>query len=120
MAGVAFAVEGDGVGFATESYAASALYTTLASLSCVLSRIRRDSARRRLRSAARDRRAGNSSRVECGSSESGGSVRSFPEFGDDTAPRAHAPCPYPQATWPDRRQRKTSHCLREALAGARR
>jgi hypothetical protein len=31
MAGVAFAVEGDGVGFATESYAASALYTTLAS-----------------------------------------------------------------------------------------
>ena len=32
MAGVAFAVEGDGVGFATESYAASALYTTLASL----------------------------------------------------------------------------------------
>ena len=41
MAGVAFAVEGDGVGFATESYAASALYTTLASLSCALSRIRR-------------------------------------------------------------------------------
>src|SRR6476660_3642960 len=70
--------------------------------------------------AARDRRAGNSSRVECGSSESGASVRSFPEFGDDTAPRAHAPCPYPRATWPDRRQRKTSHCLREALAGARR
>jgi hypothetical protein len=33
MAGVAFAVEGDGLGFATESYAASALYTTLASLS---------------------------------------------------------------------------------------
>jgi hypothetical protein len=33
MAGVAFAVEGDGVGFATESYAASALYTTLANLS---------------------------------------------------------------------------------------
>jgi hypothetical protein len=33
MAGVAFAGEGDGVGFATESYAASALYTTLASLS---------------------------------------------------------------------------------------
>jgi hypothetical protein len=32
MAGVTFAVEGDGVGFATESYAASALYTTLASL----------------------------------------------------------------------------------------
>jgi hypothetical protein len=30
---VAFAGEGDGVGFATESYAASALYTTLASLS---------------------------------------------------------------------------------------
>jgi len=28
MAGVAFAIEGDGVGFATESYAASALYTT--------------------------------------------------------------------------------------------
>jgi hypothetical protein len=43
MAGVAFAVEGDEVGFATESYAASALYTTLASLSCVLSRIRRAS-----------------------------------------------------------------------------
>ena len=40
MAGVAFAVEGDGVGFATESYAASALYTTLASLSPALSRIR--------------------------------------------------------------------------------
>src|SRR5882672_10331152 len=41
MAGVAFAVEGDGVGFATESYAASALYTTLASLSGALRRIRR-------------------------------------------------------------------------------
>src|ERR1700733_6645966 len=41
MAGVAFAVEGDGVGFATESYAASALYTTLASLSAALRRIRR-------------------------------------------------------------------------------
>src|SRR5580692_7899731 len=41
MAGVAFAVEGDGVGFATESYAASALYTTLASLSAALWRIRR-------------------------------------------------------------------------------
>ena len=40
MAGVAFAVEGDGVGFATESYAASAFYTTLASLSGVLWRIR--------------------------------------------------------------------------------
>ena len=38
---MAFAVEGDGVGFATESYAASALYTTLASLSGALSRIRR-------------------------------------------------------------------------------
>src|SRR5471030_2128278 len=33
MAGVAFAGEGDGVGFATESYAASALYATLANLS---------------------------------------------------------------------------------------
>jgi hypothetical protein len=41
MAGVAFAVEGDGVGFATESYAVSALYTTLASLSGTLWRIRR-------------------------------------------------------------------------------
>jgi hypothetical protein len=41
MAGAAFAVEGDGVGFATESYAASALYTTLASLSGTLWRIRR-------------------------------------------------------------------------------
>src|ERR1700736_5218114 len=41
MAGVAFAVEGDGVGFATESYAASAFYTTLASLSGALWRIRR-------------------------------------------------------------------------------
>src|SRR6202166_5398287 len=41
MAGVAFAVEGDGVGFATESYASSALYTTLASLSGALWRIRR-------------------------------------------------------------------------------
>jgi hypothetical protein len=40
MAGVAFAVEGDGVGFATEPYAASAFYTTLASLSGVLWRIR--------------------------------------------------------------------------------
>jgi hypothetical protein len=46
MAGVAFAVEGDGVGFATESYAASALYTTLASLSGALWRIRRVSAQR--------------------------------------------------------------------------
>jgi hypothetical protein len=43
MAGVAFAVEGDGVGFATESYAASALYTTLANLSADLWRIRRAS-----------------------------------------------------------------------------
>jgi len=33
MAGVAFAVDGDGVGFATESYAASPLYATLANLS---------------------------------------------------------------------------------------
>jgi hypothetical protein len=41
MAGVAFAVDGDGVGFATESYAASALYTTLANLSAALWRIRR-------------------------------------------------------------------------------
>ena len=41
MAGVAFAVEGDGVGFATESYAASALYTTLANLSGAFWRIRR-------------------------------------------------------------------------------
>src|SRR5664280_992589 len=41
MAGVAFAVEGDGVCFETESYAASALYTTLASLSGALWRIRR-------------------------------------------------------------------------------
>jgi len=38
---VAFAVEGDGVGFATESYAASALYTTLANLSGAYWRIRR-------------------------------------------------------------------------------
>jgi hypothetical protein len=41
MAGLAFAAEGDGVGFATESYAASALYATLASLSGALWRIRR-------------------------------------------------------------------------------
>jgi hypothetical protein len=41
MAAVAFAVEGDGVGFAIESYAASALYTTLASLSGAIWRIRR-------------------------------------------------------------------------------
>src|ERR1700724_405326 len=41
MAGVAFAVEGDGGGFATESYASSALYTTLASLSGAIWRIRR-------------------------------------------------------------------------------
>jgi len=40
MAGVAFAGEGDGVGFATESYAASALYTTLANLSGAFWRIR--------------------------------------------------------------------------------
>jgi hypothetical protein len=38
---VAFAVDGDGVGFATESYAASALYTTLANLSGAFWRIRR-------------------------------------------------------------------------------
>jgi hypothetical protein len=43
MAGVTFAVEGDGVGFATECYAASALYTTLANLSAALWRIRRAS-----------------------------------------------------------------------------
>jgi len=43
MAGVAFAVDGDGVGFATESYAASALYTTLANLSGAFWRIRRAS-----------------------------------------------------------------------------
>ena len=36
-------MEGDGIGFATESYAASALYTTLASLSGALRRIRRAS-----------------------------------------------------------------------------
>ena len=53
MAGVAFAVEGDGVGFATESYAASALYTTLASLSGALWRIRR--ARLPVVSMARER-----------------------------------------------------------------
>jgi hypothetical protein len=41
MAGVAFAGEGDGVGFATESYAASAIYATLANLSRVFWRIRR-------------------------------------------------------------------------------
>jgi ATP-dependent protease ClpP protease subunit len=40
---VAFTVDGDGVGFATESYAASALYTTLASLSGAFWRIRRAS-----------------------------------------------------------------------------
>jgi ATP-dependent DNA ligase len=41
MAGVPFAVEGDGVGFATESYAASALYATLANRSGAHWRIRR-------------------------------------------------------------------------------
>jgi hypothetical protein len=41
MAGVAFAGEGDGVGFATESYAASALYATLANLSGARWRIKR-------------------------------------------------------------------------------
>ena len=46
--GVAFAVEGDGVCFETESYAASALYTTLASLSGALWRIRRASVLLRL------------------------------------------------------------------------
>jgi hypothetical protein len=56
MAGVAFAVGGDGVGFATESYAASALYTTLASLSGALSRIRRARSRRHI---ACPRRLGN-------------------------------------------------------------
>jgi hypothetical protein len=40
MAGVAFAVDGDGVGFATKSYAASALYTTLANLSAARWRIK--------------------------------------------------------------------------------
>ena len=40
---MAFAVDGDGVGFATESYASSALYTTLASFSGALWRIRRAS-----------------------------------------------------------------------------
>src|SRR5260370_17041231 len=40
-------LKGDGVGFATESYAASSLYTTLASLSGALWRIRRVSVRRR-------------------------------------------------------------------------
>ena len=49
MAGVAFAVEGDGVGFATESYAASALYATLANLSAALWRIRRASDSNRLK-----------------------------------------------------------------------
>src|ERR1700730_6708417 len=46
MAGVAFGVEGDGFGFATESYAASALYATLANLLAALWRIRRASDRR--------------------------------------------------------------------------
>ena len=41
MAGVAFAVEVIGFRFATKSYAASALYTTLASLSGAFWRIRR-------------------------------------------------------------------------------
>src|ERR1700682_5426107 len=41
MAGGGCAGEGDGVGFATESYAASALYTTLANLLGALWRIRR-------------------------------------------------------------------------------
>jgi hypothetical protein len=36
-----FAIKDDGVGFATESYATLALYTTLASLSGALWRIRR-------------------------------------------------------------------------------
>jgi hypothetical protein len=45
MAGVAFAVEGDGVGFATESYASSALYATLANLSRAFWRIKRASKR---------------------------------------------------------------------------
>jgi hypothetical protein len=54
MAGVAFAVEGDGVGFATESYAASALYTTLASLSGALWRIRRASNARFEQSSSTD------------------------------------------------------------------
>jgi hypothetical protein len=48
MAGVAFVVEGDGVGFATESYATSALYTTLANLSGALWRIRRAKGQDRL------------------------------------------------------------------------
>src|ERR1019366_85587 len=41
MAGVAFAGDGDGVGFATESYTSAALYTTLANLSGAFWRIRR-------------------------------------------------------------------------------
>jgi hypothetical protein len=56
MAGVAFAVEGDGVGFATESYAASALYTTLACLSGALWRIRRARPESRLQPMLRDAR----------------------------------------------------------------
>src|ERR1700726_507203 len=55
MAGVAFAVEGDGVGFATESYTASALYTTLARLSGALWRIRRASGHPSVRSGLRAR-----------------------------------------------------------------
>src|SRR5664280_2623175 len=58
MAGVAFAVEGDGVGFATESYAASALYTTLASLSGAIWRIRRASATLREFRSAQSHAAG--------------------------------------------------------------
>ena len=46
---MAFAGEGDGVGFATESYAASALYATLANLSGARWRIRRASLGRVLR-----------------------------------------------------------------------
>jgi hypothetical protein len=61
MAGVAFAVEGDGVGFATESYAASALYATLANLSAALWRIRRVS----LYTAHHDNKTTQHERADC-------------------------------------------------------
>src|ERR1700720_3532574 len=71
MAGVAFATEGDGFGFATESYAASALYTTLASLSGALWRIRRV----RLGEEAKTAEAQDHHRWDCSGSQSAALVK---------------------------------------------
>jgi hypothetical protein len=84
MAGVAFVVEGDGVGFATESYATSALYTTLANLSGALWRIRRVNSRRhrhRHRRLRRDRHLGQHRDQHPHRHHRGGNL--FPRFNDN-------------------------------------